>query len=101
MGFVGPPGTSLDGGGGRGMQKIASVGLLFGVLTFAPSGARCEVYYPIPIETISGTAVDQSQNLVSHTTGFLDVVQMLAQTRRIKRDRKCNVRNLCYASRSK
>jgi hypothetical protein len=74
------------------MQKIASVGLLFGVLTFMPSDARCDLavpYYPIPIETISGTVVDQSQNLTNYTTGFLDVVAILAQTftvGRIKRD---------------
>src|SRR5258708_8554227 len=65
------------------MQKIAGVGLLFGVLTFMPSDARCDLavpYYPIPIETISGTVVDQSQNLTNYTTGFLDVVAILAQT---------------------
>jgi hypothetical protein len=65
------------------MKKIANVGLLLGVLTFMPSGARCDLavpYYPIPIETISGTVIDQSLKLTNYTTGFLDPIAMLAQT---------------------
>src|SRR5258705_12774352 len=65
------------------VQKIASACLLFGVLTFMPSSARCDLavppipYYSIPIEARSGTVVDQSLNLSNEETGFLDQVGML------------------------
>jgi hypothetical protein len=69
------------------MQKIASVGLLFGVLTFMPTGARCEFAFcascepsPIPVQTIAGATVDQSQNLAGFITGFLDVTGNIGLT---------------------